>query len=101
MGYYKRLEPQFIYAYTKRLSNLGTHSTQRAESSHPMVKGVTNKLTPIRESVKRISAEITFAQKEYEIALNRFKSRNGTPLFVCLFQLRRSNATRPYGVRHE
>lgn len=44
---------------------------QRAESSHPMVKGVTNKHTPIHESVKHISAEIISAQKEYKIALNR------------------------------
>ena len=35
-----------------------------------MIKGVTNKHTPIRESVKRISAEITSAQREYNIALN-------------------------------
>ena len=71
LEYYKRLEPQFIYAYTKRLLNLGTRSTQRAESSHPMVNDVTNKHTPIRKSVKRISAKITSAQRESNITLNR------------------------------
>lgn len=47
---YERLKPQFIHAYTKRLPNLGTHNTELAKSSYPMVKGVTNKNTPIRES---------------------------------------------------
>ena len=93
MGYYKRLEPQFIHAYTKRLPNLGTHSTQRAESSHPMVKGVTNKHTPIRESVKRISAEITSAQREYEIALKREMGHHPVLMDIQAFALLKGKIT--------
>ena len=36
-----------------------------------MVKGVTNKHTPMRDSVNRICTEIKSAQREYEIALYR------------------------------
>lgn len=93
MGYYKRLEPQFIHAYTKRLPNLGAHSTQRAESSHSMVKGVINKHTTIRESVKRISAEITSAQKEYEIALNREMRNHPVLMDVQAFALLKGKIT--------
>ena len=63
--------PQFIHVYTKCLSNLGANSTQQAESSHLMVKGVTNKHTPMRDSVNRIYTEIKSAQREYKIALHR------------------------------
>lgn len=95
LEYYKRLEPQFIHAYTKRLPNLGTRSTQRAESSHPMVKGVTNKHTPIRESVKPISAEITSAQREYDIALNREMGHHAILMDIKAFALfERKNNTR-------
>lgn len=93
MEYYKRLEPQFIHAYTKRLPNLGTRSTQRVESSHLMIKGVTNKHTPIRESVKRILAEITSAQREYDIALNREMGHHPVLMDVKAFALLKGKIT--------
>ena len=93
MEYYKRLKPQFIHAYTKRLPNLGTHNMQRAESSHPMVKDVTNKRTPIFESVKRISAEITSVQREYEIALNRKMGHHSVLMDVQAFALLKGKIT--------
>lgn len=37
---------------------------QQAESSHPMVKGVTNKYTPMRDFVNCIYTEIKSTQKK-------------------------------------
>lgn len=81
--------PRTSIYYTKCLPNLGTHSTQQAESSHPMVKGITNKHTPIRKSVKRISAKITSAQREYEIAMNREMGHH--PVLMDIRVIKRKN----------
>ena len=66
---------------------------QQAESSHPMVKGITNKHTPICESVKRIFAEITSAQREYKIALNRKMGHHLVLMDVQAFALLKGKIT--------
>lgn len=58
-----------------------------------MVKGVTNKHTLIRESVKRISAKITSAQREYEIALNREMGHHPVLMDVQAFTLLKGKIT--------
>lgn len=52
-----------------------------------MVKGDTNKHTSICESVKRISAKIISAQKEYEIALNREMGHHQVSMDIQAFAL--------------
>lgn len=52
-----------------------------------MVKGVTNNHIPIRESVKRISAEITSAQREYDNALNREMGHHSILMDIKAFAL--------------
>ena len=58
MNFYQRQEIQFVHAYTTKLPNLGAHSTQRSEGLHPLVKNVTNRNTPIRQSVQKICDEV-------------------------------------------
>lgn len=58
-----------------------------------MVKSVANKHTPIRESVKRISAEITSTQREYEIALNRKMRHHLVLMDVQAFALLKGKIT--------
>lgn len=58
-----------------------------------MVKSVTNKYTPIRESIKRIYAEITSAQREYEIALNRELGHHPVLMDVQAFALLKGKIT--------
>ncbi|WP_375467271.1 hypothetical protein [uncultured Nostoc sp.] len=58
-----------------------------------MVKGVTNKHTLIRESIKRISAEITSAQREYNIALNRKMGHHPILIDIKAFTLLKGKIT--------
>ena len=52
MNFYQRQEIQFVHAYTSttKLPNLGT---QRSEDLNSLVKNVTNRNTPIRQSVQK------------------------------------------------
>lgn len=47
-------EPRFVRAYTRLLPNLGAESTQRSESSHPIIKNQTSKHTPIEVAVRKL-----------------------------------------------
>ena len=58
MNFYQRQEIQFVHAYTTKLPNLGAHSTQCSEGLHSLVKNVTNRNTPIRQSVQKICDEV-------------------------------------------
>ncbi len=75
-NFYQRQEYQFVMAYTKQLPNLGCNSTQRGESVHPLVKSVTNRHTPIGQSVEKIAEEVDETIYTYEYELERQKRNN-------------------------
>jgi len=52
------LETRVIYVYTKLLANLGSTSSQRGESYHPVVRETTNGQISVEESVKRIVKKV-------------------------------------------
>ncbi len=56
--YYDSKEHQFIYAYTRLLSNLMIRTTQRTESSHSMIKDVINRHTLIQDEIRKIIKEV-------------------------------------------
>ena len=75
-SYYQRQEGQFVHAYTRKLPNLGAHSTQRVEGLHPLVKSVTNRHTPIKDSVRKICDEVRKTQVDYETLVNDQRRHN-------------------------
>ena len=70
LDYYGPKEHQFIYAYTRLLPNLGAKSSQRVESSHNMVKHITNRYTPIQKGVKKIIQEVNGMFDDRESLIN-------------------------------
>ncbi len=76
ISFYQRQESQFVTAHTKELPNLGCNSTQRGESSHPVVKAATNRHTPIGQSVEKIAEEVDEVIYIYETELERQKRNN-------------------------
>jgi hypothetical protein len=52
------LETRVIHVYTKLLPNLGSTSSQRGESYHPVVRETTNGQISVEESVKRIVKKV-------------------------------------------
>jgi hypothetical protein len=56
--YYGLKEHQFIYVFTRLLSNLGAKSSQRAKSIHEVVKDVINRHTLIQDEIRKIIKEV-------------------------------------------
>ncbi len=56
--YYGAKEHQFIYAFTRSLSNLEAQSIQRTESSHSIIKNVINRHTFIQDDIRKIIGEV-------------------------------------------
>ncbi|MCJ1467534.1 hypothetical protein MMC07_006159 [Pseudocyphellaria aurata] len=70
LNYYGPKEHQFIYAHTRLLPNLGARSSQRVESSHNMIKHITNRHTPIQEGIKKIIQEVNSMFEDRETLIN-------------------------------
>ena len=75
-GYYQPREHQFVTVHTKKQPNLGCCATQRGESIHPVVKAVTNRHTPIGQSVEKITEEVDEIVYVYETEIERQKRNN-------------------------
>ena len=73
MNFYQHQEIQFMHAYTTKLPDLGT---QRSEGLHSLVKNVTNRNTPIRQSVQKICDEVRKKQLDQESLCNQQRIRN-------------------------
>ena len=69
-SFYQRKERQFVHCFIKKLPNLGAESTQRVESSHLAAKRITNRHTPIQQSVQRICAEVNRLTLAHETDIN-------------------------------
>ena len=73
INFYQRQESQFVTAHTKLLPNLGCHTTQRGESSHPVIKEPTNRHTPVGQAVEKIAVEVEERIHTYQQELERQK----------------------------
>ncbi len=78
--FYQPKERQFVQCFIKKLPNLGVESTQRAESSHPTIKRITNRHTSIHQSVQRICREVRRITLAHETEIN--DQRRNLPLLV-------------------
>ena len=64
--HWKPKETQFITIYTKTSPNLGCDSTQRAESTHPVITTLLNHQLSLAEAVKRLNHRITTLLQDLE-----------------------------------
>ena len=79
-SYWQRQVPQFVRAYTRLLPNLGAESTQRSESSHPIIKNQTSKHTPIEVAVRKLRDIVIEMARKHEDTINR--QRRNAPLLI-------------------
>jgi hypothetical protein len=56
--HWKKLEPRFIHHYTSTLLNLGSTSSQKVESYHPVVREFTNTHLPLEKAVDALIASV-------------------------------------------
>jgi hypothetical protein len=59
-------EREVIYYYTKAYANLGSHSSQRGESYHPVVREITNGQLSFEDSGKALSKKILSICKDLD-----------------------------------
>lgn len=57
-------ERQFVWFYTKTYPNLGSTSSQRGESYHPVIREITNSQLSFEESGKRLSRKMLSVLKD-------------------------------------
>jgi hypothetical protein len=62
--HWRKVEEAVVYYYTKMYANLGSTSSQRGESYHPVVRKITNGQLSFEDSGKRLAATILSLLKE-------------------------------------
>jgi hypothetical protein len=68
--YYESKKHQFVYAYTRLLSNLEVRSSQRTKSIHSVVKDITHRHTLIHDAVRKIIEKMKTMFIDRETYLN-------------------------------
>jgi hypothetical protein len=69
--HWQHLEPYFIWLYTKRYPNLGSTSSQRAESYHVVMREITNSQLTLEEATKRLVSRVLSILRDLEISEDR------------------------------
>jgi hypothetical protein len=59
-------EHQIVRVHVRKLLNLGAHTTQRAESLHPTIKGTLNAQLSLEEACRRIGKELVSVFRSVE-----------------------------------
>jgi hypothetical protein len=70
-SYYQPKENQFCRAYTQTYSNLGVHSTQRAESNHFVLKARLHKNLPVSKAIMIILNQTQLLGRQYDDDINQ------------------------------
>jgi hypothetical protein len=68
--FYRPKEHQFIRAYTTKLRNLGSHSTQRNESYHVVVKKELNPHLQLSDAIEELISHVNRLHAEYNERIN-------------------------------